>query len=98
MPWLLTTVPEPPWSLVQRPIQSSVLRPHSRLLDPRWAAAVGGFVADTVKLQERLHKGEKKGGKEEAEGLRYEVQRRTHGMPPVLRTVAPLLYFALESM
>ena len=68
MPWLLTTVPEPPWSLVQRPIQSSVLHPHSRLLDPRWAAAVGGYVADTVKLQERLHKGDKRGGKEDADG------------------------------
>ena len=56
VPWLLTTIPEPPWATVARPLQQSILHPHSKLLDPRWAVAVGGYVADTVELQERLHK------------------------------------------
>jgi len=67
IPWLLTTVPEPPWALVQRTLQGSILHPHSKLLDPRWAVAVGGYVADTVKLQERLSKDRPRAGKDGAD-------------------------------
>ena len=46
--WLLSTIPEPPWPLVQRPIASNMtLHSQSRLLNPRWIAAVTGFLSDT---------------------------------------------------
>ena len=47
--WFCTTVAEPPWASISRPLQVSTIRPCSPLLSPRWISAVVCYAKDSKK-------------------------------------------------
>ena len=50
--WLYTHLPEPPWGRASHRHVENLLRPHSKLLNPTWAAAAAAYTRDMSVLQE----------------------------------------------
>ena len=48
--WLLSLLPEPPWTTMMRRRDAMPLRPFGRLADPKWVAAAAGYVRDMDRL------------------------------------------------
>jgi hypothetical protein len=62
--WLLTHLPEPPWTRISFPPRADAVRPYARLPDPGWIAASVAFTKDVAALAEARKKlGGKGGGK-----------------------------------
>jgi len=56
--WLYTHLPEPPWQRIQRRPTENPMRPYSRLLEPRWAAAAAAYTKDMAALSELRKRGD----------------------------------------
>ena len=54
--WLYTHLPEPPWARVGHRAAENLLRPHSKLLNPTWAAAAAAYTRDMSVLHELKRK------------------------------------------
>ncbi|CAK0813826.1 unnamed protein product, partial [Prorocentrum cordatum] len=49
--WLLTHLPEPPWTSIRQAPARGQIRPMSRLASPEWVAAAIGYTKDTLALE-----------------------------------------------
>ena len=63
MAWLLTHLPEPPWTQLSQVPPVDPLRPFGRLAEPAWTAAAMAYVKDAAALSELRKKTAKGTGK-----------------------------------
>ena len=63
--WLLTHLPEPPWTNIARPPPRDSVRPFARLAAPSWIAAVVAYAKDVSTLAEAEKRPLTKPGAEE---------------------------------
>ncbi|CAK0900373.1 unnamed protein product, partial [Prorocentrum cordatum] len=54
--WLLTHLPEPPWTSIRQAPARGQIRPMSRLASPEWVAAAIGYTKDTLALEDAERK------------------------------------------
>jgi len=54
--WLYTHLPEPPWARISHRATENLLRPHTKLLNPTWAAAAAAYTRDMSVLHELKRK------------------------------------------
>ncbi|CAK0890054.1 unnamed protein product, partial [Prorocentrum cordatum] len=54
--WLLTHLPEPPWTSIRQAPARGQIRPMSRSASPEWIAAAIGYTKDTLALEDAERK------------------------------------------
>ena len=88
--WLLSLLPDPPWSSMLRRADAHALRPYSKLADTRWVSASLSFLRDVERIK-AARRDTKPGGpetKEEAPKAvpkgpgKGKVKGGTKGVPP----------------
>ena len=84
--WLLTHLPEPPWTSIRQTPARGQIRPMSRLASPEWVAAAIAYTKDTLALEDAERKlAPTSAPKAEESGAKGENKQRrgkASGAPP----------------